>query len=159
MANGNGKKNGAGGKRKGKSNGNGKREQRPICGRRCKNCQNPKCRHRYAKEEYALWACPECGRDRHCQETKLYSNGACHKHGGPTPSGIFSPHITNGRRSKFLPFTPDDNFKDLLHYVGSPEVDCYDSDQELELINPRLLRHSQIGGHTVHIYSLPPPCP
>lgn len=95
--NGNGHSNG-----KPKTNGNGKPKGHglrndkgePICGRRKRQCR--KCFYRYRAADHAIWECPKCGEDRHCQETKLYLNGCCYLHGGPStgPLGIKPPAET-----------------------------------------------------------------
>lgn len=46
-----------------------------------------------------------------CRALKLYGNGRCHHHGGPTPSGIASATYKHGRWSKVL--NPE-NRKDYL---------------------------------------------
>lgn len=38
-----------------------------------------------------------------CQVTKLYSNGRCYHHGGPSRSGSAHPNFKHGRHSKWLP--------------------------------------------------------
>lgn len=41
-----------------------------------------------------------------CQSIHLYSNGRCHKHGGPTPSGLAHPNYKHGYHSKYLARLP-----------------------------------------------------
>jgi hypothetical protein len=40
---------------------------------------------------------------RPCQQTRLYPNGRCRVHGGPTPSGVASPNFKTGLFSRHLP--------------------------------------------------------
>jgi len=72
-----------------------------TCGARTKSCR--KCGHRYTKDEYDLWACPECGEDRHCKIPVAHKGDRCRFHGGKSPKGIASPHFKHGRLSKYMP--------------------------------------------------------
>jgi len=75
-------------------------QEKRICGRKVKTCR--KCSHRYAKAEYELWACPECGEDRKCLDAPM-DNGACQRHGGKSPGGIASPRAKTLEHSRYVP--------------------------------------------------------
>jgi len=72
-----------------------------TCGARTKTCRN--CGHRYTKDEYDLWKCPECGEDRHCQRPVAYEGKRCSVHGGKSLAGVNHPKYKTGRHSKYLP--------------------------------------------------------
>jgi hypothetical protein len=38
-----------------------------------------------------------------CQEDKLFPNGRCYRHGGPSPKGAASPHFKHGKHSRYYP--------------------------------------------------------
>lgn len=73
-----------------------------ICGHRLKTCR--KCKRRYAKEEYELWNCPDCGEDRHCQDAPMKNgSGKCRRAGGPSLSGIAHPNARTLEHSRYVP--------------------------------------------------------
>jgi hypothetical protein len=55
----------------------------PQCKARTKTCR--KCEHRYSKDEYELWECPECGEPRQCQRPANTGYEVCQVHGGGSP--------------------------------------------------------------------------
>ena len=73
----------------------------PECGARKRQCRN--CGHRFGKEEYDLWECPECGEDRHCRLSVPHEGDRCKYHGGASPKGIMSPHFVHGKYTKYMP--------------------------------------------------------
>jgi len=83
-----------------------------TCGARTKRCR--KCGHRFPKEEYDLWNCPECGEDRHCRRTVKEEGQRCKLHGGASPRGVASPHFKHGRRCKYLPTRLMDRYQEAL---------------------------------------------
>lgn len=56
-----------------------KKDLRPPCGRRNKNCKE--CKYRYKKGDKS-WECPKCGFDRHCGNSKMHGYETCRMHGG-----------------------------------------------------------------------------
>jgi hypothetical protein len=101
MANGNGhngkKPNGS---RNGKKSVLKNEKGEPICGRRKRQCR--KCFYRFRAVDHELWDCPKCGEDRHCQETKLYFNGCCYLHGGPSTGPLnIKPPATSLRHGLY----------------------------------------------------------
>jgi len=97
-----------------------------YCGARTKSCRN--CGHRYTKEEYDLWECPECGEDRHCRRAVNEEGDRCRFHGGRSPRGIASPSFVHGRLSKYLPdrlaprYAEAEQDEDLLALRGEISV-------------------------------------
>lgn len=72
-----------------------------TCGARTKSCRQ--CGHRYAKAEYGLWECPECGEGRACRARVGREGERCRLHGGRSLAGVASPSFKHGRYSKYLP--------------------------------------------------------
>ncbi|MBD3251199.1 hypothetical protein GF380_01870 [Candidatus Uhrbacteria bacterium] len=70
------------------------------CNARTKTCT---CGHRYTKEEYELWKCPECGKDRHCRQLVSREGERCRFHGGKSLKGIASPRYKHGRYTSLPP--------------------------------------------------------
>src|SRR5437588_346782 len=75
-------------------------QDKRTCGHKVKVCR--KCAHRYPKEEYGLWECPECGEDRHCQDSPM-DNGKCRRAGGKSLGGVASPRAKTLRHSRYVP--------------------------------------------------------
>lgn len=80
------------------------------CGARTKQCRA--CGHRYTKEEYPLWECPECGEKRACRRKVSREGERCRNHGGASLKGIASPTIKHGRYSKYLPDALADRYRE-----------------------------------------------
>lgn len=80
-------------------------DDNPICARRRKNCDVKKggCGHNFTTDEYDLWECPECGKDRHCRIVVEHAGDACKFHGGLSLKGAASPQYKHGGYSKYLP--------------------------------------------------------
>lgn len=76
-------------------------DQLPVCGARTKQCR--KCGHAYSRDEYELWACPECGEKRGCTRRVRAAGERCRNHGGASLRGAAHPMFRTGRYSKFLP--------------------------------------------------------
>lgn len=113
-------KNGNGNGHKSNGSKNGKppltnAKGQPICGARVRNCR--KCAHKYPAAEYKFLECPECGELRPCQETKLYKNGKCYMHGGPSrgPIGVSPANYKHGLyRRVWKAWDADDMFTTLI---------------------------------------------
>lgn len=99
-----------------------------LCNRRRRRCSGPKgCGHKFTKEEYDLWACPVCGRDRHCEEPVAREGAACRFHGGKSLGGAASPLFKEGRysqkfppkiRDRYLAALADPDRADLTHEIA-----------------------------------------
>jgi hypothetical protein len=78
-------------------------QEKVICGHKTKTCR--KCSHRYTKDEYELWACPECGEDRKCKDAPMNNgSGKCQRAGGKSLAGIASPRAKAGLKySRYVP--------------------------------------------------------
>lgn len=120
-----------------------------TCGRRKKSCRNPECAHRYTKAEYELWACPECGTDRHCEQPVDHEGDACRFHGGKSLKGVAAKGYKHGHYSKYVP-------KDLApafqQFLDDPEV--VNLKQEAALTRTMLLQVLQESelGNTVDLW-------
>jgi predicted RNA-binding Zn-ribbon protein involved in translation (DUF1610 family) len=68
------------------------------CWRRRSKCST--CNHKYTKEEYDLWECPECGGDRHCHTPVHQQGEACRQHGGKSLRGAEHPNFLHGGYSE-----------------------------------------------------------
>jgi len=88
-----------------------------TCGARTKSCRQ--CGHRYTKDEYDLWECPECGEPRACKRNVKAAGLRCRFHGGKSLSGIASPSYKHGRYSKYLPTHLIDRYQEA---VTDPEL-------------------------------------
>ncbi len=80
-----------------------------------------------------------CGANRtkgqgKCQQTILYPNGRCKKHGGPTPNGMASPHAKHLRYSKYMKQLPQLR-KDYQAALADPALVALDG--ELALLTVR----------------------
>lgn len=72
-----------------------------------KQKQTPEEAERYRTGQTNAKGQPICGgktkKGTPCKETRLYPNGRCRKHGGPTPNGPASPHYKTGKWSDYAP--------------------------------------------------------
>lgn len=69
----------------------------------------------------------------YCRQTKCYPNGRCKNHGGPTPSGMASPHFKTGRHSKHLPTRLIEGYQDAL-----ADKELMNLESEVALIDARI---------------------
>ena len=84
-----------------------------YCNARKKRCA--KCGHRFTRNEFTLWECPECGADRHCHVRVKAEGLRCRLHGGASLSGAASPLYKTGRYSKFLPPMLAERYQEALN--------------------------------------------
>lgn len=95
----------------------------------CEHCgkplnePNPKCRHKFTKEEHDLWECPECGMDRHCRNPVPEEGKACKFHGGNLPKGFAHPNFTTGLTSKYMPSNLLQDYEDFLNHPNKLQVE------------------------------------
>lgn len=68
-----------------------------------------------------------------CKRSPM-ANGRCYMHGGPTPGGLASPNLTNGRYSKYLKGLPQLR-KDYQAALADPAIVALDG--ELALLTVR----------------------
>jgi len=108
-----------------------------YCNRRTKQCSN--CGHRYTKNEYELWECPECGHDRHCKSIVSNEGDACKFHGGMSLRGIEHPRFIHGRYSRYIPSNLAESYKKFRTDENRVSVE-----EELDLA--RMLLADQIAG-------------
>ncbi len=102
-----------------------------VCGARTRQCR--KCGHRYPKEEYDLWECPECGEPRACRRKVPVQGQRCKFHGGKSLAGPAAPAYKHGRHSKYLPTRLVERYGEA---VGDPELLALRA--EIALVDVRL---------------------
>ena len=89
----------------------------PKCAARVKTC--PNCKRRYSKEEYELWACPECGWSRKCTQKAVTDSEVCWIHGAGSirkrgkPGG--RPSKEGNIRRRFLPKRMLETFDEAIN--------------------------------------------
>ena len=89
-----------------------------MCHARKKTCRQ--CGHRFTRDEYESWYCPECGEDRHCRARKVAGYNVCTKHGGGSPSkGKLSGRPPKNRYGNAL---PSNILKDYENSLRDPEL-------------------------------------
>jgi predicted nucleic acid-binding Zn-ribbon protein len=107
------------------------------CGRRTKACR--KCGHRYTKDEYELWECPECGEARACEKDVDEEGMACRFHGGASLKGVEHPNWKDGKYSKYVPANLAEGYKRFRR-----DDDRVSVEEELDLA--RLILAEQFRG-------------
>jgi hypothetical protein len=89
-----------------------------MCWARVKTCRL--CKHRYLKEEYERWNCPDCGTDRHCIAPKVGGYPRCTKHGGGEPN---KGKLTGRPRSnRYTDVLSSDMVRDYRSGLSDPEL-------------------------------------
>jgi len=102
-----------------------------YCGARTKSCRV--CGHRFTKEEYDLWTCPECGEDRHCRRKVTREGERCRYHGGASLKGAAAPAFRTGRYSKYLPTHLLDRYN-----TAQADTELLSLREEVALLDTRL---------------------
>jgi predicted RNA-binding Zn-ribbon protein involved in translation (DUF1610 family) len=105
-------------------------QDKRICGHKVKTCR--KCGHRYPKEEYELWTCPDCGEDRRCQDSPM-DNGKCRRAGGKSLGGVASPRAKTLEYSRYVP-----RRLRRAHKAASENADYLTLRTELDFIEAQL---------------------
>ena len=70
---------------------------------------------------------------RYCIQDKLYPNGRCHKHGGPSLKGVESATFKHGKYSKYC----NTKFRDVLDQFLDAD-DYLEQRAEIELLDARI---------------------
>lgn len=91
------------------------------CWRRNNNCHA--CDHKYSKDEYDLWECPECGFDRHCRTPVPRAGDACRMHGGTSLKGDQHPNFKHGGYSGSWEPTWEADYETFLEDPERLQVD------------------------------------
>jgi hypothetical protein len=68
-----------------------------------------------------------------CRETKLYPNGRCYRHGGPSLGGVAHPNWKTGRWSKYVPRHLGDAYEE-----ARTDPDLTSLREDLELLTVRV---------------------
>ena len=101
------------------------------CGARTHSCRQ--CKHRYTKEEFELWECPECGEPRACRGGLVPGANRCKFHGGASLRGLASPTLTHGRYSRSLPTRLQAKYLESI-----ADEDLLAMNQEMALLDARI---------------------
>lgn len=102
-----------------------------TCGARTRRCRQ--CGHRYGKEEYELWQCPECGEPRACRRRVVEPGQRCLFHGGASLKGLVAPSFTHGRYSKYIPARLQGRYEEAL-----ADPDLISLRDEIALVDTRI---------------------